>query len=144
MILTPILGAIAYSQLSNGERVHGVAKYHSYAAFRGVHQALVGAIMRRELLLGIIILAFPRLARAGSQWAFEKSTLTHHVSHPLHQSDGVGHEARGKGVCHAGQCDFLVAAPVKHAASYARRTVSLGCGAYPVARRGIRIGDDPR
>ncbi|HUY15163.1 MAG TPA: carboxypeptidase-like regulatory domain-containing protein [Terriglobia bacterium] len=32
MILTPILGAIAYSQLSNGERVHGIAKYHSLAA----------------------------------------------------------------------------------------------------------------
>ncbi len=31
MILTPILGAIAYSQLSNGERVHGIAKYHSLA-----------------------------------------------------------------------------------------------------------------
>ena len=32
MIITPILGAIAYSQLSNGERVHGVARYHSIAA----------------------------------------------------------------------------------------------------------------
>ncbi|MBZ5546201.1 MAG: hypothetical protein LAO07_21455, partial [Acidobacteriia bacterium] len=33
MILTPILGAIAFSQLSNGERVHGIAKYHSWAAY---------------------------------------------------------------------------------------------------------------
>jgi Carboxypeptidase regulatory-like domain len=33
MILTPILGAIAYSQLSRGERVHGIAKYHSWAAY---------------------------------------------------------------------------------------------------------------
>jgi len=33
MILTPILGAIAYSQLSNGERVHGIAKYHSWVAW---------------------------------------------------------------------------------------------------------------
>ncbi len=32
MILTPILGAIAYSQLNNNERVHGIAKYHSWAA----------------------------------------------------------------------------------------------------------------
>jgi len=32
MILTPILGGIAYSQLSNGERVHGIAKYHSDVA----------------------------------------------------------------------------------------------------------------
>ncbi|HEY6272307.1 MAG TPA: carboxypeptidase-like regulatory domain-containing protein [Terriglobales bacterium] len=32
MILTPILGAIAYNQLSNNERVHGIAKYHSDVA----------------------------------------------------------------------------------------------------------------
>ena len=30
-----------------------------------------------------------------------------------HQSEGISHAARGKGVCHAGQCDFLIAAPVK-------------------------------
>ena len=35
------------------------------------------------------------------------------MSHPLHQVDGVSHAARGKGVCHAGQCDFLIAVPVK-------------------------------
>jgi hypothetical protein len=27
--------------------------------------------------------------------------------------EGVSHAARGKGVCHAGQCDFLIAVPVK-------------------------------
>jgi hypothetical protein len=27
--------------------------------------------------------------------------------------DGVSHAARGKGVCQAGQCDFLIAVPVK-------------------------------
>lgn len=33
MILTPILGAIAYSQLSSGERIHGIAKYHAWVAY---------------------------------------------------------------------------------------------------------------
>lgn len=33
MILTPILGAIAYSQESNGQKVHGIAKYHSDVAY---------------------------------------------------------------------------------------------------------------
>jgi hypothetical protein len=33
MILTPILGSIAYSQLSRGERIHGIAKYHAWAAY---------------------------------------------------------------------------------------------------------------
>ena len=62
------------------------------------------------------ILAAPLLARTGlsdQQWALDQSTLTYHMSHPIHEVDGVSHAARGKGVCHAGQCDFLVAAPVK-------------------------------
>ncbi|MGH9773288.1 MAG: hypothetical protein ACRD4Q_16590, partial [Candidatus Acidiferrales bacterium] len=33
MILTPILGSIAFSQLSRGERVHGIARYHSVVAY---------------------------------------------------------------------------------------------------------------
>ncbi|MGH9343640.1 MAG: hypothetical protein ACRD19_07765, partial [Terriglobia bacterium] len=36
MILTPTLGAIAFSQLSRGERVHGIAKYHSVVAYTTV------------------------------------------------------------------------------------------------------------
>jgi hypothetical protein len=56
----------------------------------------------------------PALIRgADAQWMLEQSTLSYHVSHPLHQIDGVSHAAKGKGVCHEGQCDFLVAVPVK-------------------------------
>jgi len=61
----------------------------------------------------LFLLALATLAGADSQWVLEKSTLTYHISHPLHQSDGVSHEARGKGVCQAGQCDLLIAVPVK-------------------------------
>ena len=60
-----------------------------------------------------LCLLVPALARADSVWVLEQSTLTYHVSHPLHQSEGVSHAARGKGACHAGQCDFLIAVPVK-------------------------------
>lgn len=60
-----------------------------------------------------VALAVSLLAGGDSRWALERSTLTYHVSHPLHESEGVSHAARGKGVCHAGQCDFLIAAPVK-------------------------------
>ena len=45
-------------------------------------------------------------AQVDTQWELQQSTLTYHVSHPLHQVEGVSHAARGKGVCHAGQCDF--------------------------------------
>jgi hypothetical protein len=71
--------------------------------------------MNKTILLSILLLQpfKPALAQADRQWILEQSTLTYHVSHPLHQVDGVSHAARGKGVCHAGQCDFLIAAPVK-------------------------------
>ncbi|MGH9544247.1 MAG: hypothetical protein ACRD23_03435 [Terriglobales bacterium] len=69
--------------------------------------------MNTKLLVSFLLLAIPRLAAADSQWILEQSTLTYHVSHPLHQTEGVSHAARGKGICHAGQCDFLIAAPVK-------------------------------
>jgi hypothetical protein len=35
------------------------------------------------------------------------------MSHPMHEVDGTSRAARGKGICHAGECDFLIAAPVK-------------------------------
>jgi hypothetical protein len=68
--------------------------------------------MNTRTLLALALLASP-LAAADGQWTLEQSTLTYHVSHPLHETEGVSHAARGKGVCQAGQCDFLIAAPVK-------------------------------
>jgi hypothetical protein len=69
--------------------------------------------MHRKLLLALFVLATCEPALADSQWILEKSTLAYHVSHPLHQTEGVSHAARGKGVCHEGECDFLIAVPVK-------------------------------
>jgi hypothetical protein len=67
-----------------------------------------------KLLLALLVLALIRFGRgADTQWTLDQSTLTYHVSHPLHQTEGVSHAAKGKGVCHAGQCDFLIAVPVK-------------------------------
>jgi hypothetical protein len=69
--------------------------------------------MKGKILIAFLFLALPVLAQTDSQWVLSQSTLTYHVSHPLHQTDGVSHAARGKGVCHAGHCDFLIAVPVK-------------------------------
>ena len=66
-----------------------------------------------KTFLLFLLAACPAVLRADSQWVLEKSTLSYHVSHPLHQVDGVSHDARGKGVCRGGQCDFLVAVPLK-------------------------------
>jgi hypothetical protein len=71
--------------------------------------------MNKRMLIAVLLLLplRPAFAQADRQWVLDQSTLTYHVSHPLHQTDGVSHAARGKGVCHAGQCDFLIAVPVK-------------------------------
>ena len=69
--------------------------------------------MNAKFLIGLLFFAAPAFAQADHQWILQQSSLTYHVSHPLHQSEGVSHEARGKGVCHQGQCDFLIAVPVK-------------------------------
>jgi hypothetical protein len=67
----------------------------------------------QRVLMALLLLTPPQLARADSQWVLDQATLTYHVSHPLKQTDGVSHAARGKGVCQAGQCNFLIAVPVK-------------------------------
>jgi hypothetical protein len=77
--------------------------------------------MQNSLLLALLLLAVPVIAQttaqtaapADQQWSLDQSILSYHMSHPIHEVDGVSHAARGKGVCHGGQCDFLVAAPVK-------------------------------
>lgn len=53
------------------------------------------------------------LVAADRTWVLKQSTLVYHVSHPLHATDGTSHAARGKGICHEGQCQFLIAVPVK-------------------------------
>ena len=67
----------------------------------------------KKIMLWLMVAALPLFAASDSQWILEQSTLSYHVTHPLHQVDGVSHAARGKGLCHEGQYDFLIAAPVK-------------------------------
>ncbi len=69
--------------------------------------------MNKKLPLLFVLLAASTLFAADQQWVLKQSTITYHVSHPLHQTDGTSHTARGKGICHDGQCDFLIAVPVK-------------------------------
>ena len=64
-------------------------------------------------MLAFLLFGISLFAASGSQWALQQSTLTYHVSHPLHEIAGVSHAARGKGICESGQCDFLIAVPVK-------------------------------
>ena len=69
--------------------------------------------MNRTKLLIVLLLTSPNLLAADTTWVLKQSSLTYQVSHPLHQTDGVSHAARGKGICHEGQCEFLIAVPVK-------------------------------
>jgi len=67
-------------------------------------------MIRRVVLF--ISIATLTAAAGAQQFALLKSTLTYHMSHPIHQVDGTSSEARGKGTCAASKCDFLIAAPV--------------------------------
>jgi len=76
--------------------------------------------MKKLSVFATLLLALPMMPLLYAQapapdqtWVLDRSTLTYHMSHPMHEVDGTSHAARGKGVCHAGQCDFLVAAEVK-------------------------------
>jgi len=69
--------------------------------------------MKMRKYLPLLLFIAPTFARADSQWVLTQSSLTYKVTHPMHEVVGVSHQAKGKGVCRAGQCDFLVAAPVK-------------------------------
>lgn len=75
------------------------------------------SLMFRRIFFVLLLFTVPAFAQSNpqsnDQWVLQQSTLTYHVSHPLHQVEGVSHAARGKGVCQAGQCQFLIAAPVK-------------------------------
>jgi hypothetical protein len=74
---------------------------------------ILGEMMNRKTLIAFMLMAVPVFAQANTQWVLEQSTLTYHMSHPMHEVNGVSRAAKGKGVCHAGQCDFLIAVPVK-------------------------------
>src|ERR1017187_10455546 len=69
--------------------------------------------MNKRILIALLLVALTAFAGGDTQWVLQQSTLTYHVSHPLHQTEGVSHAAKGKGVCHMGQCEFLIAVSVK-------------------------------
>jgi hypothetical protein len=64
--------------------------------------------------LGIVLLfgSMAPLVLAQSQFVLVKSTLSYHMSHPIHHVDGTSTQAKGKGTCGGAKCDFLIAAPV--------------------------------
>lgn len=72
-----------------------------------------------KIIIALLLLApFSSFAKdkgsvASTTWLLEKSKITYVVIHPLHRVEGISEQAKGKGVCKAEACDFLVAAPVK-------------------------------
>src|ERR1017187_9021804 len=60
----------------------------------GTDRHVIGRGLRQMLPIICLLLAVPGLAQPDRQWVLEKSTLTYHVSHPLHDTDGISHAAR--------------------------------------------------
>ena len=94
-----------------------------------------------RVTMALLFLAPAVLAQVDSQWVLAQSTLTYHVSHTLHQTDGVSHAARGKGVCHAGQCDFLIAVPVSAFMLAGLRSVTASYARHRIASAPVRAED---
>ncbi len=69
--------------------------------------------MKIKIAFLVAVFVLPAVARAQNQWVLDKCTLTYQVSHPLHHVEGLSRAARGKGVCQSGECNFLIAVPVK-------------------------------
>jgi hypothetical protein len=73
--------------------------------------------MRLRLFLGftvgVVCIAGSIFAQSDATYVLQQSSLSYHLSHPMHEVEGTSHTARGKGICHAGECDFLIAVPVK-------------------------------
>lgn len=69
--------------------------------------------MKRSIFVFLFLISGSAFSEEKiSQWILETSTITYHVSHLLHQSEGKSHSAKGKGECGEKGCQFLVAAPV--------------------------------
>ena len=69
--------------------------------------------MKTKGLIAFLLFALPAFCQTDTNWVLKQSTLTYYVTHPIHHVEGSSHAARGKGVCRAGECDFLIAVPVK-------------------------------
>ena len=63
-------------------------------------------------VFALLLLAAAVSAQAQNQWVLTASTLTWHISHPMHEVSGTSHDAKGKGNCTAAGCDFLIAVPL--------------------------------
>jgi hypothetical protein len=85
----------------------------SYRPIPLVFSAPSVAVSTFSLFTLISFASRPAFAQSDSAWIADRSTLSYNMSHPMHEVDGTSHGAKGKGICHAGQCDFLIAVQVK-------------------------------
>jgi hypothetical protein len=69
--------------------------------------------VKNRFLVAVLLFALPGFCQVDTNWILDQSTLTYHITHPIHHVEGVSHAARGKGICQAGECNFLIAVPVK-------------------------------
>lgn len=62
--------------------------------------------------IALLFLTAAVSAQAQNQWILQQSSITWHITHPVHEVDGTSHAAKGKGNCAGGACDFLIAVPL--------------------------------
>jgi hypothetical protein len=103
--------------------------------------------MKRLTLIAAAAFACAPL-HADSTWMLEKSEIAYHASHPFHNTVGKTTAAKGKGVCTAKGCDFLVAVPVNTFDSSdgnrdAHMIQAVNGGTYPMVSVRTHLASEP-
>ena len=52
-----------------------------------------------KFAVAFLFAALPLALHAQNQWTLVQSTLTWHITHPVHEVDGTSHDAKGTGNC---------------------------------------------
>ena len=72
--------------------------------------------MLKNTILTVLALLtfFSRTSFASIEnWSLDHSTITYTIHHTLKTATGTSTQAKGKGKCEKGNCEFLIAVPVK-------------------------------
>jgi hypothetical protein len=86
---TACFDSVDMPPLSVQSRLNSEAGFmNEHTPIRRADRQLMGRGMRPRVLAICLLLALPGFVQPASQWVLEKSTLTYHVPHPLHETEG--------------------------------------------------------
>lgn len=64
------------------------------------------------LLMGLLASNVCLAKGPKGTWVLKSGSASFHVEHPMHNTDGISKNLKGKGACQNEKCEFLIAAPI--------------------------------